>query len=57
MKTIRRYDVNEEWAHTGLVEAGDFYYLNYCVGNIGQDIESQIMVPLMKWNAVWGLLA
>lgn len=40
MKTIRRYDVNEEWAHTGLVEAGDFYYLNYCVGNIGQDIES-----------------
>lgn len=42
MKTIRRYDVNEEWAHTGLVEAGDFYYLNYCVGNIGQDIESQI---------------
>ncbi|GFG41961.1 RidA family protein [Streptococcus canis] len=42
MKTIRRYDVNEEWAHTGLVEAGDFYFLNYCVGNVGQDIESQI---------------
>lgn len=25
MKTIRRYDVNEDRGHTGLVEAGDFY--------------------------------
>ncbi|AEF26198.1 RidA family protein [Streptococcus parauberis] len=42
MKSIRRYDVNEEWAHTGLVEAGDFYFLNYCVGEIGAPIEDQI---------------
>ncbi|MGT2751516.1 RidA family protein [Streptococcus porcinus] len=42
MKTIRRYDVNEEFAHTGLVEAGDFYFLNFCTGNVGQPIEDQI---------------
>ncbi|MGT2933733.1 RidA family protein [Streptococcus catagoni] len=42
MKSIRRYDVNEEWAHTGLVEAGDFYFLNYCTGNVGAPIEDQI---------------
>ncbi|KHD44682.1 RidA family protein [Streptococcus hongkongensis] len=42
MKSIRRYDVNEERAHTGLVEAGDFYFLNYCVGEIGAPIEDQI---------------
>ncbi|WP_203269480.1 RidA family protein [Streptococcus uberis] len=42
MKSIRRYDVNEESANTGLVEAGDFYFLNYCTGNVGQPIEDQI---------------
>lgn len=42
MKSIRRYDVNEESAHTGLVEVGDFYFLNYCTGNVGQPIEDQI---------------
>jgi len=36
MSEIKRYDVNEEWAHTGIIKAGDFYYLNYCVGNVGQ---------------------
>lgn len=42
MKSIRRYDVNEESAHTGLVEVGDFYFLDYCTGNVGQPIEDQI---------------
>lgn len=42
MKSIRRYDVNEESAYTGLVEVGDFYFLNYCTGNVGQPIEDQI---------------
>lgn len=42
MSEIERYDVNEEWAHTGIIKAGDFYYLNYCVGNVGQSIEAQI---------------
>lgn len=42
MREIIRTDVNEEWAHSGMVEAGDFAFINYCVGNIGQSIENQI---------------
>jgi len=39
---IIRSDVNEEWAHSGIVEAGDFVFINYCVGNVGKPIEDQI---------------
>ena len=39
---IERYDVNENWAHTGLIKAGDFCFLSYCVGNIGGTMEEQI---------------
>lgn len=42
MSEIIRKDVNEEWAHTGIIKAGDFYYLNYCAGNVGGTIEKQI---------------
>ncbi|MDR2963747.1 MAG: RidA family protein [Bacteroidales bacterium] len=42
MREITRSDVNEEWAHSGIVEAGDFAFVSYCVGNIGQPIENQI---------------
>ncbi len=42
MSKIERFDVNEDWAHTGIIKAGDFYFLSYCVGNIGQSIEAQI---------------
>ncbi len=42
MSEIVRFDVNEEWAHTGMIKAGDFYFLNYCVGNVGQSVEAQI---------------
>lgn len=42
MREIIRHDVNEEWAHSGIIEAGDFVFINYCVGNIGQPIENQI---------------
>ena len=42
MSEIVRLDVNEQWAHTGIIKAGDFYYLSYCVGNIGGTIEQQI---------------
>jgi enamine deaminase RidA (YjgF/YER057c/UK114 family) len=42
MREIVRSDVNEDWAHSGIVEAGDFAFINYCVGNIGQSIENQI---------------
>lgn len=39
---IERYDVNEEWAHCGIIKAGDFCFLNYCVGNVGGSIEQQV---------------
>ena len=42
MSGIERYDVNEQWAHSGLVKAGDFCYLSYCVGNIGGTMEEQV---------------
>ncbi|NLK87692.1 MAG: RidA family protein [Clostridiaceae bacterium] len=42
MGEIIRRDVNNEWAHSGIVEAGDFVFVSYCVGNIGQSIENQI---------------
>jgi enamine deaminase RidA (YjgF/YER057c/UK114 family) len=42
MSEIKRHDVNEEWAHSGVIEAGDFVFVSYCVGNIGQSIESQV---------------
>ena len=34
MGEIKRYDVSEEWAHSGIIKAGDFCFLSYCVGNI-----------------------
>lgn len=43
MGEIIRSDVNDEWAHSGIVEAGDYVFINYCVGNIGQSIENQII--------------
>jgi enamine deaminase RidA (YjgF/YER057c/UK114 family) len=42
MREIKRSDANEEWAHSGIVEAGDFVFINYCVGNVGLPIENQI---------------
>jgi enamine deaminase RidA (YjgF/YER057c/UK114 family) len=42
MSKIVRGDVNEEWAHSGYVEAGDFVFLSYCVGNIGKSVEEQV---------------
>lgn len=42
MNTIIRSDVNDDWAHSGMVEAGGFVFVGYCVGNIGMPIEDQI---------------
>jgi enamine deaminase RidA (YjgF/YER057c/UK114 family) len=42
MKGIRRSDVNEEYAYSGIVEAGDFVYLSFCVGNVGQPVAQQV---------------
>lgn len=42
MSNIQRGDINEEWAHSGYVVAGDFVFLSYCVGNIGKSVEEQV---------------
>ena len=41
-KEIIRTDIDEEWSHSGIVEAGDFIFISYCFGNAGQSIERQI---------------
>ena len=42
MKEIKRNEINEEWAHSGIVEAGDSVFVSYCMDNEGQPIENQI---------------
>ena len=43
MDKIKRSEINEEWAHSGIIEAGDFVYTSYCVGYpFSQPIEAQI---------------
>ena len=42
MSNIIRCDVNDEEAQSGYVEAGDFVFLSYCVGNVGKSVEEQI---------------
>lgn len=42
MRDIIRKDINEEYAYSGYVEAGDFIFLSFCVGNVGESVEQQV---------------
>ena len=42
MSNIIRKDVNTDFAHSGIIKAGDLCFLNYCVGNVGGTVEEQI---------------
>ncbi len=42
MKEIERYDVNENWAHSGIIKAGEYCFLNCCARNVDGTIEEQI---------------
>ena len=42
MSNIIRKDVNADFAHSGIIKAGDFCFLSYCVGNVGGTVEEQI---------------
>ncbi len=42
MNDIKRKDVNENWAHSGCIVAGNFVFLGYCVGNVGKSVEEQV---------------
>ena len=42
MGTINRVEIDEFWADSTIVEAGDFVYTSYCMKNEGQPVENQI---------------
>ena len=42
MTDIKRYNVNEKYAWSEMVEAGDYVFLNFCVGNVGKTVEEQV---------------
>lgn len=42
MEEIKRIEVDEFWADTTIIEAGDFVYISYCMKNEGESIENQI---------------
>jgi len=42
MSKIKRHGISEENALSEMVEAGDFVFLSFCAGNIGQSVEAQV---------------
>lgn len=42
MSDIIRKDVNKEFAHSGIIKAGDYCFLSYCTGNVGGALDEQI---------------
>ena len=42
MDNIKRLEVDEFWADSTVIEAGDYVFIGYCMGNEGQAIEAQI---------------
>lgn len=42
MNEIIRLDINKDCAYAGIIKAGDFCFLNFCAGNVGDTIEQQI---------------
>ena len=42
MGDIKRLEVDEFWADSTVIEAGDYVFVGYCMGNEGKPIEEQI---------------
>jgi enamine deaminase RidA (YjgF/YER057c/UK114 family) len=42
LNMINRLEVDEFWADSTVIEAGDYVFVGYCMGNEGQPIEEQI---------------
>ena len=42
MENIKRLEVDEFWADSSVIEAGDYIFVGYCMGNEGQSIKAQI---------------
>jgi len=51
MSGIKRHDIDERRAWSGIVEAGDFVFLTFCVGNVGQSVEAQVNGALDNMEA------
>ena len=39
---IERIELDEQWAHSAVVVAGEFAFISYCMKNEGQNIDNQI---------------
>ena len=42
MSSINRIEVDEFWADSTVIEAGDYVFVGYCMGNEGGSIEEQM---------------
>ena len=42
MSDIKRVEVDEFWADSTVIEAGDYIFIGYCMANEGKSIEEQI---------------
>lgn len=42
MSEIKRLEVDEFWADSTTIEAGDYVFVGYCMGNEGKSITEQI---------------
>ena len=42
MNEIIRTEIDEDWAHSGVVEAGGWVYISYCMRYEGKPIDKQI---------------
>ena len=42
MSKIVRTEIDEEWVHSAIVEAGNHVYISYCMKNESETIENQI---------------
>ena len=42
MSEIKRIEIDELWADSTVIEAGDYIFVGYCMGNEGKSIEEQI---------------
>lgn len=52
MNRIKRTEISDEWGHSGIVEAGDYAFISYCMGNDGQSIENQINGAFIRKFAI-----
>ncbi len=46
MNEIIRKDVHSEYAYSGLVKAGQYVFLTFCVGNVGGSVREQVVGAL-----------